>query len=163
MKIVFWIISILLGVVILLLGAIHFLPNFDLYTVRSDSMRPAISAGDAIVTVAPGYLGTKLAAGSIVAFNRGAETITHRILSIDAQGNITVKGDANEDADPTPYTIFQVSGVYLFKIPYLGYVNAFLHTKTGWFLAIIVPAMLLVLWLAIEIVREAFKKKETAI
>jgi signal peptidase I len=163
MKVVFKIVSILLLAMMLLLGAIYLLPNFDLYTVRSDSMRPAIRAGDAIVTVPPGYLGTKLAAGSIVAFNKGSETITHRILSIDAQGNITVKGDANEEADPTPYTIFQVSGVYLFKIPYLGYVNAFLHTKTGWFAAIIVPAFLLVLWLAIEIVREAFRKEKTNI
>ena len=64
MKVLSWLMALPITTVIALLRAIYFLPNFDLYTVRSDSMRPAISAGDAIFTVAPGYLGTKLAAGS---------------------------------------------------------------------------------------------------
>jgi hypothetical protein len=51
-----------------------------------------------------------------------------------------------------------VRGVYLFKIPSVGYVTNFIQTKTGWFLTIIIPGALLTLWLVKDIVKEAFSE-----
>ena len=53
-----------------------------------------------------------------------------------------------------------VKGIYLFRIPYVGYVTNFVQTKLGWFIAIIVPAALLVFWLAKDIVKEALRSDE---
>jgi len=48
-----------------------------------------------------------------------------------------------------------IQGMYLFKIPYIGYATKFIQTKVGWFITIIIPAMVLVAWLAKDIVKEA--------
>jgi signal peptidase I len=161
-KVISWVVSILIGMVIILLGLIYYLPGYDLYTIKSDSMIPTFKAGDMIVTVPPGFMGHDVTFGSVVTFDRGGadRLVTHRVFSIDEQGNLTLKGDSNEQIDPAPVPISQVGGVYLFKIPYAGYVNAFVHTRVGWFLAIVLPGMLLVIWIIAEILREAFKKRE---
>jgi hypothetical protein len=51
--------------------------------------------------------------------------------------------------------------MYLFKIPCLGWIASFLQTRTGWFAVIVLPATLLVIWIVIEIFREASRHKET--
>ncbi|MFH1382563.1 MAG: hypothetical protein ABIH70_06670, partial [Chloroflexota bacterium] len=56
-----------------------------------------------------------------------------------------------------PVSLSSVQSVYLFKIPYVGFLLNFIQTKTGWFLAIIVPAALLVGWLIKDILKEAFR------
>jgi hypothetical protein len=37
----------------------------------------------------------------------------------------------------------------------VGYATRFIQTKVGWFITIIIPAMILVVWLAKDIVKEA--------
>lgn len=73
---------------------------------------------------------------------------------------LVTKGDAAEDADPWAVSVSDVKGVYLFKIPYVGYMTSFIRTKLGWFLMIIVPAALLVGWLTRDIIKEAFSSAE---
>jgi signal peptidase len=148
-----------LAVLILVLAGLAFLffaPGYNLYLVRSESMTPAINMGDLIITgPVNGLIKGEVEPGKIVTYEYKRELITHRIQSIDGETLVT-KGDAAEDADPWAVTVSDVRGVYLFKIPYVGYVTSFVQTKLGWFLSIIVPAALLVLWLAKDIVKEAF-------
>lgn len=118
-------------------------------------MKPTINMGDIVVTGPTN--GTRQGAvepEKIITYKRGNEVVTHRVLSIEGNTLVT-KGDASEDPDPRPVTMSDISGVYLFKIPYVGYLSNFIRTKLGWFLVIIIPALLLVAFLIKDIVKEA--------
>ena len=137
------------------LAFIFFVPGFNLYLVRSQSMEPTIHMGDLIIT---GPVGGQITPGEIVTFHLGTDLVTHRIYS-DSNGTFHTKGDAVEDPDPWTITSSDVQGRYLFKIPYVGRFTNFVRTKVGWIVTIIIPAMLLVIWLARDIVKEALKNE----
>jgi len=155
MKVSGWIVSIILGIVLAGLAFLYFTPGYNLYLVRSESMKPAINMGDLIITgPLNGTINGDIKPGTIVTYEYSKELVTHRVQSIDGKTLVT-KGDAVEDADSWPVTVSDVRGVYLFKIPFVGYLTSFVQTKLGWFLAIIIPAALLICWLAKDIVKEA--------
>jgi signal peptidase len=119
-------------------------------------MRPAINMGDLIITgPVDGPLNGEVKEGRIITYSHDAELVTHRVQSVNHSSLVT-KGDAVEDPDPWPVHISDVTGVYLFKIPCVGYFTSFVQTKIGWFLTIIIPATILVLWLVRDILKEAF-------
>jgi len=152
MKVLGWIISIALALAVGSFVFIYFSPDYAIYLVRSESMTPAIYMGDLIIT---GPLNGEVKPGTIVTYEYKKELVTHRVQSTKGEILIT-KGDAVEDPDPWLVTVSDVRGIYMFKIPYVGYLTSFVQTKLGWFLAIIIPAALLVCWLAKDIVKEAF-------
>lgn len=145
-----------LSLILLGLAFLFFTPGYNLYLVRSESMKPAINMGDLIIT---GPLNSPLTSavepGTIITYDYNDKLITHRVWSTD-DTVINTKGDAVEDPDPWSITLPDIRGIYLFKIPYVGYFTSFVQTKSGWFLTIIMPAALLVIWLAKDIVKEAF-------
>jgi signal peptidase len=157
MKKLSWLVSSMLALVVLALGLIYFVPGFDLYTVRSDSMHPVFKAGDAIVVVPVGFLGESIKVGSVITYNLGGETVTHRVVQMDEPGYVITKGDANKQPDAASVPLSNIAGVYFFKIPYAGFVTAFIHTRTGWLLAVLIPAVLLLGWIIMDILREALK------
>jgi len=152
MKIFIWLVSAVLVLIVASLAFVYFSPGYDLRLVRSESMRPAVNMGDLIIT---GPMNGEPQPGTIVTYERNEELITHRVESIDGKTLVT-KGDAVEDADPWSVTLSDVRGIYLFKIPYVGYVTSFVQTKFGWFLAIIIPTALLVAWLVKDIIKATF-------
>ena len=155
MKVIKWVVITVLSLVLAGLAFLFFSPDYNLYLVRSESMRPTIDMGDLIIT---GPLDNptngEVKPGTIITYRYQNEMVTHRVFSSESTTLIT-KGDATEDPDPWTVNHSDIKGVYLFKIPYVGYVTSFIQTKLGWFLAIIVPAALLVGWLAKDIVKEA--------
>ncbi len=155
MKVFLWLVSIVLGLVVAGLTFLYFSPGYDLRLLRSESMKPAINMGDLIITgPLNGPINGEIKPGTIVTYEYSGELVTHRVQSIDGKALVT-KGDAAEDPDPWSVTLSDVRGIYLLKIPYVGYVTNFVQTKLGWFLMIIFPAVLLVGWLAKDIVKEA--------
>lgn len=158
MKVISRLVMTVLVLIIAALAFMYFSPDYGLYLVRSESMKPTINMGDLIITgPINGPFNGEIRPGTVVTYEYRKENITHRVKSIDGQTLVT-KGDATEDPDPWPVTLSDVRGIYLFKIPYLGYVTNFVQTKTGWFLTVIVPGALLVLWLAKDIVKEALSE-----
>ena len=120
-------------------------------------MKPAVNMGDMIVAgPMNGPLNGEIEPGAIVTYEHGKELITHRVVSIDGD-NLEMQGDALEEPDPWSVTLSNVKGVYMFKIPYIGYVLNFIRSNLGWFLVIILPAVLLVGLLVKEIVKEALR------
>lgn len=123
-------------------------------------MKPAVNMGDAVIT---GPIGNpirgEIKPGIIVTYQHGPVLITHRVLSIDGDTLIT-KGDAAEDPDQSPISLSSVSGIYLFRIPGLGYVSNFIQTRRGWFVAVIIPAAVLVGFLAQSMRKELRKRSE---
>ena len=155
-KIFSWVATAVLVLVVAGLAFIYFSPGYDLRLVKSESMKPAVNMGDLIITgPLNGPINGELKPGMIVTYQHSKELITHRVQSIDGTTLVT-KGDAVEDLDPWSITVSDVKGIYLFKIPYVGYVTSFVQTKFGWFLAIIIPTALLVVWLVKDILKTAF-------
>ena len=160
MKVLSRIVFIALALVIAGFVFVHFSPDYDIYLVRSESMKPAINMGDMVITgPLNGPLSGEVKPGSIVTYHRGEELVTHRVLSVDGDTLVT-KGDAMEDPDPRRVTLSEVKAVYLFRIPSLGYVSNFIRTKLGWLLVIVIPATALVALLIRQIRKElqSFKK-----
>ena len=156
MKTFSWVVSIILALVVAGLGFMYLSPDYSMYLVRSGSMKPAINVGDMIITSpVGGPLSKSIEPGTVVTYERGEELVTHRVLSIKDINTLVTKGDAVKDPDPCQVTLSQVSGIYLFKIPNAGYLSDFMHTKVGWLLMIILPAMLLVSFIVKGIVKEA--------
>jgi len=104
------------------------IPNkwYRVLTVTSGSMAPAIQAGDAIVIKRPPPV-EELKAGMIATFVVKGNVVTHRIHEIREGGIIITKGDANQEIDRfyndqgSQIYLTEINGVYLFRIPYLGY------------------------------------------
>ena len=155
MKTFGWVVSITLALVVAGLCFVYLSPDYNMYLVRSGSMKPEINVGDMIITgPVGGSLNGQVNPGVVVTYERGEELVTHRVLSVSGDRLVT-KGDAVEDTDASPVTLSSVSGVYLFKIPQAGYLSDFMQTKVGWLSMIIIPAMLLVTFMIRGIVKEA--------
>lgn len=153
-----------LSALILIVAGLAFLrfgPGYDMYFVRSESMAPVINLGDLVITgpVGAPIIG-EVKPGAIVTFKTAKnKLITHRVLSVKGDKLVT-KGDALEDPDPFSVTMSQVEGIYLFRIPGVGYVISFIRTRLGWWLLIILPAMALVSLLIKDILKEALSSSE---
>lgn len=162
MKVFGWVVSVILAVVIGGFVFVHFSPDYNMYLVRSESMKPAINMGDMVV-IGPldGPLRGVVEPGSIVTYRRGAELVTHRVLSVDGS-TLATKGDAMEDADPWPVSLSDVRGVYLFRIPSIGYFSNFIRTKLGWLVVVIIPAAVLVAFLIRDIRKKLRDSKKIA-
>ena len=159
--------TVILGLILAGLLFVYFSPDYDMHIVRSESMKPAINMGDVIFTgPVGGPIKGNLESGAVVTYRSGQALVTHRVVSVDGNGIVT-KGDAVEDADPLPVSMAQVKGVYLFKIPRLGYawkyahdIWDYAHTKRGWLLVVVLPGSILIGLLAREIQKELRKRTE---
>ena len=119
-------------------------------------MEPAFNVGDVVIA---GPLDSGgINPGVIITYQIGKTLITHRVLSVDGNTLIT-KGDANKAPDPSPVLLSQVQSRYLFRIPYVGYAAGFVRTRLGWFLAIILPSLVLVGFIVKDIIKEALKNE----
>jgi signal peptidase I len=91
---------------------------------HSDSMRPAIRAGDLLMTHAEPA--TSVRRGEIVSFNDpalGGRLVTHRVIAIHPAGSrleFLTKGDANVAPESWSATRNAAVGVLLFRVPAVG-------------------------------------------
>ncbi len=160
MKIISWTVMSVLLVGIAGMLFVQFSPGYHFYYVKSGSMKPSINQGDIVVTGPVGGLFTGgLNIGKVITFKDNTAVVTHRINGI-LNGAIQTKGDANNGPDTKLVALSDINGIYLFKIPYIGYINGFVSNRAGWFIVIIIPTILLVLFLVKDIVKEAFKEEK---
>jgi signal peptidase len=99
---------------------IGMLPGWRAISVVSGSMRPVIAEGDLVlVSVAPDLIRE----GQVVTYrNRTTgQLITHRIVSVHADGTVTTRGDANRVDDPIPVAPEDLVGAARLLIPYAGF------------------------------------------
>lgn len=157
MKVIKWIALGLLIIVVAGLCFMRILPGYQMYFVRSESMLPTIDAGDLVVVGPIGgpFIGS-VYPGRVITFEiEPKKLITHRVIGTDGDKYIT-KGDAMRTPDQFRVSYDQIRGIYLFKIPYVGYLTTFIRTKLGWWLTILLPATILVILLIKDILKEAF-------
>lgn len=110
---------VLTSFVVLTSGAIKYFA----VTIGSESMVPTINKGD-IAIVDKSVTTEDLKENDILVFKHDSIIIIHRIVKILVVNGETyyyTKGDNNNAEDGYPITESQIVGMYLFKIPYLGY------------------------------------------
>ena len=117
--------------------------------VLSGSMEPAIKTGDFILIRDTDP--TSLQEGDVVCYLSSGTAVTHRIKSITAGEDGTLRfitqGDNNNAADQLSVAVDQVQGVWNgTRIGGLGNFILFMQTPIGMVLFIICPLLLFVLW-----------------
>lgn len=114
------------------------------FSILSGSMAPAYPVGDVVFTRPQ----EQYELDDVIAFTRGGETVTHRVVSFqsrDGKRYYVVKGDANDGSDSGKVPEDSVIGKVFFALPYLGKMIALLHTPLGALALIGVPTLMLVL------------------
>jgi signal peptidase len=131
---------------VFLWGDTYYLP------VLSGSMEPTIPVGGVVLIKQIGSSTPQV--GDIICFKlaEGQPWVTHRIVKVTEEGFIT-KGDANDDVDRWIVKRENVVGKALFTIPYLAYFGNFVRTPLGFVLLITVPAVLIIIDEAKNIVK----------
>lgn len=113
------------AVALLLALAISMAAGYRVLIDRSDSMRPAIAAGDLIVTkrLRPDQVDK----GDIVTFSddsRDGQLVTHRVIRMQREGDhiaFVTRGDANTGVERWSIDAQETLGKFAFRIPKAGY------------------------------------------
>lgn len=135
-------------------------PKYSLYTIISPSMVPNIRVYDVVVVK---YIkqASDIKIGDVITFNSVSiesfgKSVTHRVIEvvIDANGNykFSTKGDNNFIKDSSAVPFENVTGKVVMKIPQLGRVQFFLASRFGWLVAIVIPALYVIIKDIIKII-----------
>jgi signal peptidase I len=141
--------------------ALPFKTFLSSYVVVSSSMEPFIPKGSLVFLKAENG---QLLITDIVGFQSPKDkkvTIIHRISDIQYHGLNEVyltKGDNNENTDPWALSKQHITGRYVGKIPYIGYVTNYVKTPKGFALAIGIPALILMI-LQFKTIKEGFDEE----
>lgn len=141
-------------------------PLFNAYVIVSPSMVPTIKVNDAIFIKREDS--SKYAIGDIITFlssdiNYSGLTVTHRVVDKNRASNskllYTTKGDNNPVIDPTKVPADDIYGKVLFKIPKIGYIQSFLAKPSNFFLCILGPAFLVIVYDLLRIFKMLSNRK----
>lgn len=116
-----------IAIVVLIASVSGFFPHY-MIGIGSNSMKPTISKGDAVVLEKVNNK-TNFKKGDIIAYSNGKITIVHRIKDIMINGEkktYVMMGDANSGPDPRPVGRNQIKGIYKFKIPFIAWPTVWL-------------------------------------
>lgn len=122
--------DIILGAYLLFLAilAVPSLLGYEVYTVVSKSMAPAIDVGAAVFVKENEF--EEICEGDVITFMLGENRtcVTHRVVGQDVQTrSFVTQGDANKQADGNLVAYEDVVGVVRFSVPYLGYLELMLE------------------------------------
>lgn len=138
-------------------------PLFGFYTIISPSMEPNINVYDVVLVKKTNI--NKLKKGDVITFYStnnyfGDTPITHRIANIDDRTSIIVKGDHNEKADNEKVISKNIIGKVILVIPSLGKLQFFLASKSGFIIAIIIPAIVIITYDVYKIMKMIMLKNQ---
>ena len=135
-------------------------PPFGLYTIVSPSMTPNIKVYDVVFVKKVNSKNLKV--NDVITFYStnsyfGNTPLTHRIVEVldvpDLGVAYRVKGDANQNPDDEKVYPSTVIGKVMFKIPQLGRVQYFLASRKGWLIALLIPAVFIVVYDIFKLIR----------
>jgi signal peptidase len=161
----FRLIGTILLVLIVLVCVPIAIPNYmgyQVYTVISGSMEPAIPVGSLV------YVRSEepetIEEGDVIAFyGAGAESAitTHRVVANHVvSGEFVTKGDANDSNDINPIPYANLIGKVIYTVPYLGTVAELLVEDTGKMIAAGVILFAVILHLIASLLDRLSEKKE---
>lgn len=137
----------LLGLVCILVAAVSIAFGITPLVFRSGSMAPEIPTGS--LAFARTVDASAISIGDVVSVeNQSGTRISHRVVAATRTGGgavaLTLKGDANRSADPSPYVVTKADRV-VGHIPVLGYIAAWFSSKSAIFLGGLAAGALLML------------------
>ena len=107
--------------------------GYELYTVVSGSMEPAIPTGSLVYV--ENMDPTEVQEGDVIAFysvQGGSAVITHRVVTNSTvMGEFITKGDANEENDMSPIPYYYFIGRVVKSIPRVGSMAQTFTSSTG--------------------------------
>ena len=145
-----------------------FEPKINLYTIVSGSMEPNIRVYDVILDYKVSSP-ADLKIGDVITFRSTSSIskdliVTHRIIGtkeVNGKVEYITKGDFNSSADSDTAKFDHIIGKVILKFPQLGRIQFFLATRMGWFLVVLLPAMCVIIYDVIKLIRLiALKKSE---
>lgn len=128
------------------------------YIVLSGSMEPSIKTGS-LCFIDTNIKYDDIKVGDIIAYKKGTDMITHRVVSITQDGMVT-KGDNNDVSDGISVNGDNYFGKTQFSIPYLGYIVEFIQVHKGTILRVLLSMMAVLLSLTIIDIHY-YKKENT--
>lgn len=149
----------------------EYAPRFALYTIISPSMEPNIKVYDVILDERIDDI-SKIKKGDIITFISSSKisqnlTVTHRVIEIiDNDGKLffRTKGDYNLSEDDALVSQDNVLGKVVVKLPQLGRIQFFLASKGGWIIAVLIPALGIIIYDLIKLFKLlAIKNKISSI
>lgn len=125
--------SAVIGVISIIAFAAVMLFGLKPAVVISGSMEPTLPVGSLILTQSTAA--SQVEVGDIVTVPRDDGTlVTHRVVDIehpdDGPSSLTLRGDANESNDASPYAVTE-AGEHVLTIPVLGHIAMAVRTPTG--------------------------------
>lgn len=139
-----------------------------LYTIISPSMTPNIDVYDVVFVMKKDP--NEIQVGDVVSYYStnsffGTTPITHRIVEKyinpnDGKPIFRTKGDANPVMDDEVILSENIIGTVRFVIPALGRIQFFLASKGGWFIAILIPALGIIIYDIIKLFKLIRIKKK---
>lgn len=132
--------------------------------VFGSSMEPTFSKGDMVLTkhVEP----SQISVGEVITFwtEGGKKIVSHRVIE-ESDDNFKTKGDGNEDPDTWIVIPEALVGKYWVKIPYFGYLVAFIKSRQFILFAVVVGVYLLLTrtWDTYKILTRARKATQVAV
>ena len=138
--------------------------------VLSGSMEPALMTGGLayIDPIGPDNELGDIRAGDIITFstiNDPANRVSHRVVEVleDEGGTrFVTKGDANESVDTDEVTADRVVGTVPFDMPYVGYLTQKLRQREVFYVAVGLPAALIVVREAGVVWHELRRRRPTS-
>lgn len=100
------------------------------FVIVSGSMEPNLNVGDIVLIKTVDEQEIKV--NDIISFREGQSIITHRIVEISEEEGIKkyiTKGDNNNAKDSNAVEYEEIEGVYIVKIPKIGWLVIFLKNK----------------------------------
>lgn len=160
------IIILLYNIILVFISCINKIDDISLfgykaYMITTDSMTPAINAGDVIIVKK--VQEEKLQAGDVITFKQKDKVITHRITNIDEQDGkkqYTTKGDNNNLEDNEKIEYANIEGKNVLTIPKLGYVINMLENQIVFLLIVLILLILLFLKIKKDEKRENRREKK---
>ncbi len=144
----------------------RFEPKINLYTIVSGSMEPNIKVYDVVVDFKVNNP-EDLKIGDVITFKSTSNIskdliVTHRIIDtriVNGKVEYVTKGDFNSSSDPDTAKFDNIIGKVVIRFPQLGRIQFFLATKMGWFLVVLLPAMCVIIYDIIKLIKLLALKK----
>lgn len=145
-------------------------PEVSLFTIVSGSMVPNIKVYDVIInksvkSPANIKLGDVITFTSTSSISEGM-TVTHRVVDVklvNGEYEFVTKGDANPTIDNATVPFSNVQGKVIARIPQLGRIQFFLATKMGWFIIVLLPALGVIIYDIIKLLKVIMAHKNSKI
>ncbi len=111
-----WLVVAALLSLLVLPALIAVMPGWVMLQVDGRSMEPTYQLHDVIIGRTPSS-DEHYVPGEVVAFQGQNSVVTHRVVAINPDGTLVVRGDANDVDDPTPVQPQDVRGIIVVHFP----------------------------------------------